>query len=253
MLLTKPLVIFDLETTGPDPENDRIVELGFIRLEVDEDRKDSKQVFRFNPTVPIPPEVARIHGIDDEEAKKHLTFAEQISWVMMIFKGADLAGYNVNNFDLPMLQAEFKRAGIDFPAKGTRVIDSYAIIKVQEHRTLEWALRYYCNRSIENAHTAMGDVEATYDVLRSQAGKYRAKSAEDLEGLGRDPTWVDDEGKIRKVEGGMILNFGKHKGTKLEEMDLDYLAWMLKADFSKQVKEVITQEIKRRQALRSTQ
>ena len=255
--LNRPLALFDLETTGVDIGKDRIVEISILKVNTD----SSEEIFtsRINPTIPIPPVVTAIHGITNEDVKDCPTF-EQIAKKIAAFIGkADLAGYNSNKFDIPLLVEEFLRAGVNFDVKDRRFVDIQNIFHKMEPRTLKAAYKFYCNNEIENAHSAEADIKATYEVLKAQLDKYADTEIEDVNGKKYKPVKndiqalhdfsvntrnVDMAGHIvyndKKVE---VFNFGKNKGRPVLEVfqkEPQYYDWMMKADFPLYTKEVIT-------------
>ena len=243
--LDRPLVCFDLETTGTDPQKDRIVQIALIRVEPGGARRSFTTLV--NPQRPIPPEASAIHGIRDEHVRSSPPFCQIRDDVEDILEGADLAGYNMVRFDLPMLEAEIRREGGRFEAKGRRLLDAMAIFHKKEPRNLEAAVRLYCGRDLEGAHSAEVDAEATLDVLDAQLAHYPD--------LPRDPEalhafcnpdadrWVDRTRKIRWTDTGeAAIAFGKHEGRTLRDLvqnDRGYLEWMLNKDFSEEVKGIL--------------
>jgi DNA polymerase-3 subunit epsilon len=255
--LTRPLALFDLETTGVDVGKDRIVEISILKVNTD----GSEEIFtsRINPTIPIPAFVTSIHGITNEDVKDCPTF-EQIAKKIATFIGkADLAGYNSNKFDIPLLVEEFLRAGVSFDVKDRRFVDIQNIFHKMEPRTLRAAYKFYCNTEIENAHSAEADIKATYEVLKAQLDKYADTEIEDANGKNYKPVRndiqalhdfsvnsknVDLAGHIvyndKKIE---VFNFGKNKGRPVLEVfqkEPQYYDWMMKADFPLYTKEIIT-------------
>lgn len=242
--LSKPLAFFDLETTGINVSKDRIVEICILK--VMPDGEELLKSWRINPTIPIPDKASKIHGIYDKDVKDEPTFADLGKEISMFLDNSDLAGYNSNKFDVPLLLEEFLRADIDFDVKRRKLVDVQVIFFKKEPRTLGAAYRFYCEKELENAHTAEADVIATYEVLKSQIEKY-----EDLK---------NDVGQISKFSSqintadfaGMVVfnddkketfNFGKHKGKTVEEVfekEPGYYSWIMNADFPLYTKKVLT-------------
>lgn len=255
--LTRPLAVFDLETTGVNVGSDRIVEICILKIFPD-GRKEIK-TRRVNPTIPIPAVTTAIHGICDDDVKDEPTFAQIAKSLAAFLKDCDLAGYNSNKFDIPMLVEEFLRADVDFEVKNRRFIDVQNIFHKMEPRTLVAAYRFYCNTDLTNAHSAEADVLATYEVLKAQLDKYHDAEYEDKEGKKSRPV-VNDVTALHEFtfmtknadlvghlifndKNQEIFNFGKNKGKSVEEVftaEPAYYDWMMKADFPLSTKRVIT-------------
>lgn len=233
--LDRPLVFFDLETTGLDMKNDRIVELAFIKWTPQGDILERER--RFNPERPIPPEATAVHGITDADVADEIPFCRTARSLADMLEGCDLAGFNVRRFDIPMLIWEFKRCGVDFSMEGRRVVDVQNIFHREERRDLSAAAQFYLGRAHEEAHTALGDIRTSAGVLAAQLNRYE-HLPRDLEGLHAyceeyAPTrteldrWFGPEGE------GRPFRRGKHKGRPLAEVakeSPDYLQWMMGAD-----------------------
>lgn len=236
LILDRPLVVFDIESTGVSPRADRIVELSAIRIEPD--GRETERYWLVNPTVPIPLETTAVHGIADEHVRECPTFAAVASQVAEFLEGCDLAGFNVARFDIPMLSEEFMRANVAFDADSRRVLDAQRIFHQKEPRDLAAALRFYCDREHIDAHGAEADTRATLAVIRGQFRKY-ADLPRDMAALDRlfnavDPFNADRGGRIRWVDGELTINFGKKKGQKVRALTRDdpgFLKWMLRGDF----------------------
>lgn len=254
--LSKPIVFFDIESTGTQVAADRIVEI--CVLKISPDGTEEVKTRRINPTIPIPHEVSLIHGIYDEDVKDEPTFKAVAKSLADFIGDADLAGYNSNKFDVPMLLEEFYRAGIDFPMEKRRLIDVQNIFHQMEQRTLAAALKFYCNRELVDAHTAEADVRATYDVLKAQLDVYQDRVYTDKQGNQSIPVvndmqkladfstnrdWVDFGGRmIYDKEGNELFNFGKHKGRKVAdvlEKEPSYYDWMMNGDFALSTKKAL--------------
>lgn len=231
--LKRPLIIFDTETTGTDPKTDRIIELAVVKLGPDGSREEKCR--RFNPLVPIPKDATAVHGITNEDVKDEPPFAKMAGGkqgIAAYFRGCDLGGYNIIGFDIPILLAELERAGETLELTDVAIIDAYRIFTSREPRDLTAALKFYCDKEMTNAHTALGDVLATSDVLAAQLDRYEdlPEDPDELDRSLRDPNWVDRQGKIRLVDGRMTISFGRNKGKALEELardEPDYLRWMI--------------------------
>ena len=231
--LTRPLVVFDLETTGTDPQRDRVIEMAAVKLWPD--GRSEEKVRRFNPGMPIPKEATAIHGITDEDVRHEPPFAKVArgpKGIAAYFTGCDLGGYNVINFDIPMLAAELERAGERLDIAGIAVIDSFRIFTRKEPRNLSGAVRFYLGREHADAHSAMGDVRATVAVLEAQLNRYPdlPDAPLEIDGAVRDPEEVDRRGKLRWMDGEVAVNFGRHKGRTLRWLareEPDYIRWMI--------------------------
>lgn len=242
--LERPLVVFDLEATGLNKRVDRIVSLALVRYEPVGTAE--KVHYLINPTIPIPPEVSELHGITDEDVKDAPTFEEMAGIIERHFEGADLAGYNVLGYDIQMLTEEFARAGREFSMEGRRVLDAQRIFFRNEPRDLTAALRYYCGQDHTDSHDAMGDVLATIQVLGGQFERYD-ELPQDMDGLHeycdpRDPTWVDQTGRLKWSRGEVVFNFGKFQGQSLRETiieDPNFLTWLLRSDFPPDTKQIV--------------
>ncbi|MEZ4700375.1 MAG: 3'-5' exonuclease [Rhodothermales bacterium] len=228
MRLERPLLFFDLETTGLDVEKDRIVEIACIKVHPDK-RQERFETF-LNPERPIPPEVTELTGITDEMVAAAPLFREIADTLGGMLRDADLAGYNAINFDVPMLQAEFKRAGVVMPAPADRaVLDPLTILKKYEVRTLGWAHAFYLGQEMPRAHRSMDDTEAAMTILREQIKRYQLTgSPRELQDELRKP-YLDD-GQRFKLEGETVMiTFGKYRNKALSfvrKTDPDYLKWM---------------------------
>lgn len=242
--LNKPLAFIDLETTGVNVGSDRIVEISILKLMPD----GSKQVKtkRVNPEMPIPASSSAIHHIHDADVANEPTFKQLGHELAKFIDNADLAGYNSNKFDVPLLIEEFLRAEINFDMKGRRMVDVQNIFHKMEQRTLVAAYRFYCNKEIENAHSAEADIMATYEVMMAQLEKY-PDLKQDIDSLSEFSSYgntVDYAGRIVFNEKNEeVFNFGKHKGRTVIQVFKDepsYYDWMMKGDFTQQTKQVIT-------------
>lgn len=234
--LTRPLAIFDIESTGVNPRADRIIELSIVKLHPD----GSKEVktWLVNPEMPIPHESTEIHGITDRDVATCPPFLFVVDEVDAFLADCDLGGYNLLHFDIPILEEEFARCGRDLGADSRRVIDAQKIFHKKEPRDLSAAVRFFCGREHEGAHGAEADAIATLDVLEGQFERYPDLPTT-IDGIERefnniDPANVDRAGRFRWENGEVVVNFGKKKGAKLRDIaedDRGFLKWMLKSDF----------------------
>ena len=273
--LTKPLVVFDLETTGLDLVNDRIIQISYIKVSPnDAEGEEQRKSLFVNPGIPIPPIVQELTGITDEMVKDAPTFKQLAKSLADTFTGCDFAGYNSNRFDIPMLAEEFLRAGVDFDFSKSRLIDAQSIFYKREPRTLAAAYKFYTGRKMEEdfrAHRADEDTEATYRVLQGQLDKYNPETVEEAElALPNDMDVLSEESKMNdyvdfagrmiwqdmtgpdgkplldangKPRRHEVFNFGKYKGwavTDVLHRDSGYYSWMLSSDFTLNTKQVLT-------------
>ncbi|RHR95338.1 3'-5' exonuclease [Parabacteroides sp. AF14-59] len=248
--LRNPLVFFDLETTGINIVKDRIVEISFVK--VHPNGKEECKTRRINPEMPIPPESTAIHGITDEDVKDCPTFKEIAKSLAAQIEGCDLAGYNSNRFDIPLLVEEFLRAGVDIDLNKRKFVDVQTIFHKMEQRTLSAAYKFYCDKSLENAHTAEADTMATYEILKAQLDRYPDDLQNDIEFLSKYSSFtnnVDFAGRmVYNEDGKETINFGKYRGKLVEEVlknDPGYYSWIMNGDFPLNTKKVLT-EIKLR-------
>ena len=242
--LNRPIAFIDLETTGINVASDRIVEISTLKILPDGSKEIKTK--RLNPTIPIPREASAIHGIYDADIKEAPTFRAISKNLAQFLENCDLAGYNSNRFDIPLLAEEFLRADIDFDIKGRKLIDVQNIFHQMEQRTLIAAYKFYCNKNLDNAHSAEADIVATYEVLEAQIAKY--------EDLKNDMNFLHDfsirsnnadlAGRIIfNSEGVEVFNFGKHKDKSVENVfknEPSYYNWMMDGDFPLYTKKIIT-------------
>lgn len=245
LTLKRPLLFFDIEATGLDTSRDRIVELSYIK--VSPDGSEEAQTMRFNPTIPISAEATAVNGITDEDVAQCPTFADKAAELARVFSGCDIAGYNSNHFDVPMLVEEFIRAGVEFDVSACNLVDVQGIYHKMEKRTLAAAYQFYCHKDLENAHTAMADTRATLEVLRAQLDHYGDQIPHSIEGLAdfsRFNKNVDLAGRIIYDDKGTpVFNFGKHRGRPVEwvvKNEPGFISWMLQADFPQNTKQALT-------------
>jgi DNA polymerase-3 subunit epsilon len=242
--LKKPIVFFDLETTGVDVAKDRIVEISILKLHPD--GKKEVKTRRVNPEMPIPRVTSEIHGIYDEDIKEEPTFKAMAKSLATFIGNSDLAGFNSNKFDVPLLVEEFLRVGVDFEIEGRSLVDVQNIFHKMEQRTLVAAYKFYCGKDLTNAHSAEADNIATFDVLEAQIERYDEleNNVNFLSEFSRRTNNADLMGRIVFNEENIeVFNFGKHKGTPVAtvlERDPSYYKWMMNGDFPLYTKKVLT-------------
>jgi DNA polymerase-3 subunit epsilon len=246
--LQRPLVVFDVETTGLDLEQDRVIEIAALKIHPDGTREERCR--RLNPEMPIPAAATEIHGITDADVTSEPTFAQAARAIFEYFDGCDLSGYNVRRFDVPILAAEFRRVSVRWPAEGAVVVDAFKVYRLQEElHTLAKAHEHYGLGRLDVAHAALADVSAAARVLEAQAQRYGAADIAALERLSREPDWADSEGKLLCRDGQIVIGFGhKHKGEPLSQVPGGYLRWMLKDEFQADTKAIVRAELERREA-----
>lgn len=256
--LKNPLVFLDLETTGINIASDRIVEIALLKIHPD--GSEEEKVMRINPGIPIPEKATQFHGITDEDVKEAPAFKEVARTLARFLEGCDLAGFNSNRFDIPLLAEEFLRSDVDIDFKRRKFIDVQAIYHKMEKRTLSAAYKLYCNRELTDAHAALADARATYEVLQAQLDVYQDAEYEDHTGRKSKPVvndmeklcefsaydrYVDYMGRIVLDDNGVeVFNFGKNKGLPVEKVLREqpgYYGWMLNGDFPLYTKKVLTQ------------
>ena len=244
LALKKPIVFFDLETTGVDVAKERIVEISILKLYPD--GKKEVKTRRVNPEMPIPKGSSEIHGIYDDDVKDEPTFKSMAKSLAVFIDNSDLAGFNSNKFDVPLLAEEFLRVGVDFEIDNRSLVDVQNIFHKLEQRTLVAAYKFYCGKDLTNAHSAEADNMATYEVLQAQIERYEEleNNVNFLSEFSKRTNNADLMGRIvyneEKVE---VFNFGKHKGTPVSqvlERDPSYYKWMMNGDFPLYTKKVLT-------------
>lgn len=242
--LTKPICFFDLETTGINITSDRVVEISILKV-FPNGNKESK-TWLVNPEMPIPALVSAIHGVTDERVANEPTFKQLAPEISAMIKDADLAGFNSNRFDIPLLAEEMLRADLDFDMKGRVAVDVQTIFHKMEQRTLGAAYKFYCDKSLENAHTAEADTLATYEVLKAQVARYDEleNDTKFLAEFSSRRKFADFAGFISfNKEDQEVFSFGKHKGklvTDVLDKEPGYFGWLLNADFPLYTKKVLT-------------
>ena len=255
--LKKPLAFIDLETTGINVGKDKIVELAVVKISPNGNKETLEQ--RINPGIPIPEATSKIHGIYDQDVKDMPEFKEFAPTLVSFIGNSDLAGYNSNKFDIPLLVEEFLRVDVDFDMKNRKLIDVQNIFMRMEQRTLSAAYKFYLDKKLENAHSALADVTATYEILEAQLDRYEDADFEDRDGKVSKPV-VNDMDKLSEFtsfnknadlvgqiifdkEGDEVFNFGKYKGVKVADVfkkSPQYYDWMMNADFPLYTKKILT-------------
>jgi DNA polymerase III subunit epsilon len=261
--LKRPLCFFDLETTGINIQRDRIVEISVVKAMPN--GESICKTHRVNPEMPIPAEVSMIHGIYDEDVKDAPTFKNFAKSLAQFLEGCDLAGFNSNRFDVPMLVEEFLRVGVEFDTKNRKLVDAQRIYHLMEPRNLGAAYQFYCGKTLENAHSAEADTYATFEVLDAQIARYADATLKNDKGEDYHPI-VNDVDALHKLtsskivdfanrmafnaKGEEIINFGKHNGKRVIDVlkqEPSYYDWIMKGDFTLDTKRKLT-EIKMRTA-----
>ncbi|HBH22952.1 MAG TPA: DNA polymerase III subunit epsilon [Cytophagales bacterium] len=255
--LKSPLAFFDLETTGTIPSKDRIVEVAVLKVHPNGEEEEFHEII--NPEIPIPAETSAIHGIYDKDVADKPTFKQIAKNLAKFLEGADLAGYNILKFDVPMLVEEFLRVNVEFDISKKKLIDAQKIFFLMEKRTLSAAYKFYCDKNLDNAHSAMADTKATFEVLKNQLTRYEGAEVEDIKGakIGQIENdmeklhnltlknMVDLAGRmVRNPKGEEIFNFGKHKGKLVSDVlqrEPGYYDWMMNGDFPLDTKRRLTE------------
>lgn len=242
--LTKPLAFIDLETTGTNLGTDRIVEIAIVKILPDGTRSTKRKLI--NPEIPISKQSSDVHGITNEMVKDAPTFKQVAQELKQMLDGCDIAGYNSNRFDIPLLMEEFLRVQVDFDMKGRRLVDVQKIFHQMEQRTLSAAYRFYCNKSLEGAHSAEVDATATYEVLEAQLERYPTLGNtvdSVLKTIGEEVI-VDFARRFVMENGVETFNFGKFKGKPVADVlrsEPQYYDWMMKGDFPQHTKQKLTE------------
>lgn len=242
--LLRPIVFLDLETTGLSLTQDRIVEIAMLKVSPDGSRQMKRKLV--NPEKPIPAEVSAIHGITDEMIKDAPTFKQIANETKQYLEGADLGGYNSNKFDWPLLVEEFLRAGLQFDVQGRKLLDVQKIYHQMEPRNLSAAYKFYCEKELENAHSAETDINATWDVFLAQIERYPqlGNSIDTVMKVVGEDQIVDFARRMVMENGRETFNFGKHKGRPVEDVlknEPSYYDWMMKSEFAMHTKLKLTE------------
>ncbi len=241
--LTRPLAFFDIESTGVVPQRDRIVEIAVMKIMPDGTHRTT--VRRLNPGMPIPPGATAIHGITDADVADCPQFADIAEKLLSYLDGCDLAGYNIQGFDVPLLENEFKRAGLEFTTSDRKIIDAYNIFCKLYPRTLTAAYKFFCGKDLEGAHGAAADTEATFEVLLGQLAKHPElpRTAAELADWSdmTDPDAVDRTRRFKWNGDEVVVNFGKYAGRTLKDItenEPGFLRWIIKSDFPDDVRTI---------------
>ena len=243
--LKRPIIFFDLETTGVDTARDRIVEISMVKVGVDGQKQVKTR--RINPEMPIPAEATAVHGITDEDVKNEPTFKQIAKSLAQFIEGCDFGGFNSNRFDLPVLVEEFMRVGVDVDFKRRKYVDVQNIFHKKEQRTLVAAYKFYCDKDLENAHSAEADTMATYEVLEAQIERYGdiGTTVEELAAFSTHNETVDFAGRITlNDKGEEVFTFGKYKGRSVAEIfdkEPSYYSWLINGDFPQYTKKIFTE------------
>lgn len=242
--ILRPLAIIDLETTGIDLATDKIIEIAIVKLMPDGTIQKKRKLI--NPQKPIPQASSNVHGITDEMIKDAPTFKQVANEIKQFLAGCDLGGYNSNRFDIPMLVEEFLRSGLEFSMEGRKLVDVQKIFHSMEQRTLSAAYKFYCNKVLENAHSAEADAEATLEILHAQVVRYPqlGLSIETILNCIGEDDCVDFARRMIMIDGIETFNFGKHKGKPVANVlkaEPQYYDWMMKGDFSLHTKQKLTE------------
>lgn len=242
--LSRPLAFFDLETTGTNIASDRIVEISVVKILPDGGKEIKTKLI--NPTIPIPIESSAVHGITDRDVADKPTFKEVAKEFANFIEGCDLAGYNSNKFDIPLIAEEFLRADVDFDVSKRNLVDVQNIFHKMEQRTLSAAYSFYCDKTLDNAHSAEADTIATYEILEAQVEKYD-ELKNDVKFLAEFSQFTNNADLLGRIvfneEGVEVFNFGKHKGKPVVDVlqnDPGYYGWMMNGDFPLYTKKVLT-------------
>lgn len=242
--LTKPVAFIDLETTGINLGTDRIVEIAIVKLLPDGSKTTKRKLI--NPEMPIPKASSEVHGITDEMVKDAPTFKQAAQELKQVLDDCDLAGYNSNRFDIPLLVEEFLRSGVEFEMKGRRLLDIQNIFHKMEQRTLSAAYKFYCGKVLENAHSAEADASATHEVLVAQLERYPelGTTIDSINKFLGEEVIVDFARRFVMVDGVEVFNFGKFKGQSVANVltkEPQYYDWMMRGDFPQQTKQKLTE------------
>ncbi len=250
--LSKPLAFFDLETTGINLATDRIVEIAIVKIMPDGSKTVKRKLI--NPEMPIPAGASAVHGITDEMVKDAPTFRQVANEIKQFLDNADLAGFNSNRFDVPILVEEFLRVGLDFTIDGRKLVDVQRIFHLMEQRTLSAAYKFYCNKPLEDAHSAEADATATWEVFDAQLERYSqlGNTVDSIVKVIGEDDIVDFARRFVKEKGVEVFNFGKHKGKPVLQVlkeEPQYFDWMMRGEFSLNTKQKL-QEIFQRNMLK---
>ncbi len=250
LTLERPIVFMDLEATGLNPAFDRIVELTFVK--VNSDLLEETKTARVNPGIPIPPEATRLHGISDDDVRDRPMFREYAADLVAFLEDCDLGGFGITRYDVPLLEAEFRRAEVEFSCQGRRIIDALSVYHRLDPRDLAAAYRRYCGKELENVHASEADVRAAMEILECQLDTH-PEIPRDVVGLHAlcNPVKkdrIDADGKFVWLKGEACFNFGKYRGKRLRDIantTPDYIEWVaVRGDFSEEVKQIALRALK---------
>jgi DNA polymerase-3 subunit epsilon len=246
--LNNPICFIDLETTGINVSVDRIVEIAIIKIAPDGTKLVKRKLI--NPEMPIPKGASDVHGISDEMVKDAPTFKAVANEIKQFIEGSDMAGYNSNRFDIPMLNEEFLRAGIAIDMESRKLLDVQKVFHMMEQRTLSAAYKFYCDKTLEDAHTAEADAMATFEVLEAQLQKYPqlGNTVDAIVKFTGEDKIVDFARRLIYENGVEVFNFGKHKGKPVIQVlreEPQYYDWMMKGDFALHTKQKLTEILNR--------
>lgn len=246
--LTRPIAFIDLETTGVNISNDRIVEIAIVKILPDGSRQVKRKLI--NPLIPIPSGASDVHGITDDMVKDAPSFKQVANEIKQFMDNCDMGGYNSNRFDVPMLIEEFLRAGVSFSVDGRKLVDVQKVFHMMEQRTLGAAYKFYCNKVLDGAHSAEVDATATWEVLEAQIERYPqiGDTVESIVKFTGEDDIVDFARRFVKENGIEVFNFGKHKGkpvTQVLKEEPQYYDWMMKGDFAMNTKLKLTEILNR--------
>jgi DNA polymerase III subunit epsilon len=242
--LTRPLAIIDLETTGVNLATDRIIEIGMVKILADGNKSVKRKLI--NPEMPIPAGATEVHGITDEMVRDAPSFKQVAHEIRQFLDGCDLAGYNSNRFDIPMLMEEFLRVEVEFDMKGRKLVDVQKIFHMMEQRTLGAAYKFYCQKTLDGAHSAEVDATATLEILQAQVDRYPqiGNTLDSILKFIGDDVIVDFARRFVMEKGVEVFNFGKHKGRPVADVlksEPQYYDWMMKGDFPLHTKAKLTE------------
>ncbi|MBN8720666.1 DNA polymerase-3 subunit epsilon [Hydrobacter penzbergensis] len=246
--LSRPIAFIDLETTGVNISVDRIVELAIVKVMPDGSRQVKRKLI--NPLMPIPASASAIHGITDDMVKDAPSFKQVANEVKQFIDNCDMGGYNSNRFDIPMLIEEFLRIGIAFSVEGKKMVDVQKVFHMMEQRTLSAAYKFYCQKTLDDAHSAEADATATWEVLEAQIERYPqiGNTVESIVKFTGEDDIVDFARRFVKEKGIEVFNFGKHKGKPVAQVlkeEPQYYDWMMKGDFAMNTKQKLTEILNR--------
>jgi DNA polymerase-3 subunit epsilon len=246
--LQRPIAFIDLETTGVNISTDKIIEIAIVKIMPDGSKVSKRKLI--NPQKPIPTSSTALHGITNEMVKDAPTFKQVANEIKQFIDNCDLGGYNSNRFDVPMLIEEFMRAGLDFSTDGRKMVDVQKVFHMMEQRTLSAAYKFYCDKCLDEAHSAEADAHATWEILVAQVERYPhiGTTIEQIVKFTGEDEIVDFARRMIRINGIEVFNFGKHKGKPVSEVlkaEPQYYDWMMKGDFAMNTKQKLTEILNR--------